>query len=1551
MGLNLGVMSAAVVLDDSDYRRKLSGLEGASENTFKRIAKLAAGYLSTRALFGFVQGAMAEFSKLEEGNNKLIHSYKELGNEAIRVAEGIAKEYGLANQTASNAIADIGDMLTGLGFESRDALNFAKKITLRGIDIASFKGLDQSETIRRMTVALTGETESLKSMGIVVRQGSEEFKEHVQSIMDATGATETMAKAQVILKEIMEQSKNAAGDYKNPGRTYAQELSDLKEAVKQFKAEIGNQIQPITQETVVKARELLQWYNKLTPSTKSLLNVTTALASALLILNKTSFGKSIMNAKGASDAEVQAQQAKAREEVIRAENQKTTAQMEKNLAEQNLALAKNATSAAENAEEHARAALTRAQASGAATIASAQQVLAQATKATTQAKLNEAKASETLQEKNVALTTATERFSTLSAALPGLLTSISASASLAGKMSIFMSGGFKAAATSVKTFLTSIGPVGWAIIAAAVSFEAVSLAVSLYNGKLEENARLAKEAADAAANASSKNADETRSKVSAMERLKELQKYEKLNNAEKEEAKELLKNLGIAYDENAASIDAMISKQGAEKKSLAEIIAMRKEELKQQRLAALQKQIEANQEAIAANDKRRVGLAGDMMRGAVSLGLWTGKAKNAEIDEENRKHYEAIESIRAEFQRLQNDEQKLGETEEERSRNNSESAKKLRDELKSISEKEWKIKFDSASAYDQVDMLTAKMDEAFSELKRKGKFTSIEQFKTSDRTKMNSEELDALKKIIDLEQQRANINKRITDERKQAAEALRSAQENRAYQNADEAGKIASLDKRIAEKQAELKNKRVRVDAEASPEKISELEQKIAELKDRRVKVDAEANPEQIAALEKQLAELKDKRIKVDADASPEKIEALEKQLAELKDKRVKVETEASPEYIVELEKELSELKDKWVNINVEASPEKIAALEQKLSELKDKRIKVDAEASADQITALKKQLSELKDKRVKIDTEASPEKIAELEKKIAELKNKRVNVDTEASTEQISALETRIAELKDRRVRVDTEASPEKITELEKQLLALKDKRVNVDVEASPEKISELGKQIAELKNKRVRVDAEANQEKIAELEQKLSDLKDKRIKVDAEANPEEIKALEKHIFELKNKRIRVDTEASPEQIAALETRIAELKDRRVRVDAEANPEQIAALETRLAELKDRRVRVDAEANPEQIEELERKLSELKNKRVRVNTEASSEQISALEEKLSKLKDKRVKIDAEADSKQIEELEARLKELKDRRIKVDSEANPERIIELEKKISELKNKRVKVDTEASQEQILELEKRIKDLKDKRVEVDAEASTDKISELEKKISALKDKRVKIDAEADPKQISDLEKKLSELKNKAAYTKEELELQQKIVRLEQQRDEIRKRSAETFASEKKAYEKMYADLRKRERDQSIEREIEAAKQKGDTSGVTEIMKRELDRAKQAADLMRSQYEQALKSAEADSIMTEEEKKRLQELRSKLQDALSDQNSWQSKVADQEKKDKSMKKEAVAWSSEVLNAQLGGMLKPQEDMAKNTKRIANIALSIERKMNKKQGEVLS
>ena len=757
MGLNLGVMSAAIRLDVSQYRKELSGVENTSSNTFKRIASAAAGYLTARAVFSFVTGAMAEFSKLEEGNNKLKYTFTEIREEAARTARQLSETYHISAQTATNSVADIGDMLTGFGFGQSDALNFARQIIERGIDVASFKGLDQTDTIQRMTAALTGETDSLKMMGVVIRQDTDDFRDQVAAIQAATGATETQAKAQAILAQIMQQTKNAEGDYLRPDapRTYAQELTDLREALKQFKAEVGTQVQPVAQETVVKARELLELYNNLTPSAKSFLNVTTATVAAMALLAKTDIGRNLMTAGGAADMEKLKELKKTRSDAVREASETRRHYMEiRNAAkeaqavtaaeQQKLAACKARVAQEAALNEKARYQYTLATGSSSGFVNLQSYTEAQASLRAQEVATNNSV--EATRKLALAQKEARAEVAKAMVAVNASTTAVKANAAAAtvgGRASLFLSRGFKAASQATRAFIASIGPVGWTIIGVTLAVEALSAAMAWYNSKQEEAEKNAKKAAESAANATSENDQNNKKMAESMRRLQELQKYENLNSAEQAEAIGLLKDLGIAYDETADSVDAMISRMGAEKRSLAELIQQKKEQIRLDRIRTLYAEKRRNEAALI--DKK-------------------------EADEDNAKLLARNREIDKELIRLYHFEESPGETESNKNLRNSETAKKWREELLRLSAEEWENQFDLADPTEQIRMVRAKMEELFRNYRRTGRYGSIEEFMSADRRNMSANELKDLRELVKLEQQRLKIRRDLDNQLDQARE-------------------------------------------------------------------------------------------------------------------------------------------------------------------------------------------------------------------------------------------------------------------------------------------------------------------------------------------------------------------------------------------------------------------------------------------------------------------------------------------------------------------------------------------------------------------------------------------------------------------------------------------------------------------------------------------------------------------------------------------------------------------------------------------------------------
>ena len=239
MSFNIGVMNAAVTLDDSDFQNKLSGLENKADSSFKKIANMAAAYLSFRVLGSFVKTTVKSFSDLENAAWNFDQVFKDIPATAAQAEQEMRTLYKLSETTSKEMLSTAANQLQAFGFSVEESLKLARIAAERGIDIASFKGYNQADTVSAIVSALTGETERLKSLGIVVSQSSENFRKLTAHIQETTGATETQAKTQAILQTILEQSKNAEGDYLKEGSTISQQQMDIAEATKKATAAFG----------------------------------------------------------------------------------------------------------------------------------------------------------------------------------------------------------------------------------------------------------------------------------------------------------------------------------------------------------------------------------------------------------------------------------------------------------------------------------------------------------------------------------------------------------------------------------------------------------------------------------------------------------------------------------------------------------------------------------------------------------------------------------------------------------------------------------------------------------------------------------------------------------------------------------------------------------------------------------------------------------------------------------------------------------------------------------------------------------------------------------------------------------------------------------------------------------------------------------------------------------------------------------------------------------------------------------------------------------------
>lgn len=792
MSLNLGTLHAAVDLDTQAYNDGMNSLPGTAESAMRKVAAYSATYLSGRALFSFGKDASMEFSKMEEGANKLKYVYTEISASAKLAAKDLEDTFGLANQTATNMIANIGDLLTGFGFRQAKSLEMARQVAERGIDVASFKGLNQEQVVANMTAALTGNTETLKSMGVVINQNSKEFTGMVKQIQDTTGATEQQAKAQAILNEIMRQTKNAAGDYLRPEapRTYAQVLGDLNEQIKRFKAQTGGDIVPITQPLLDGARGLLKAYNDLEPANRRLVQGL-ALMGVTIAAMQSPIAKNI-NAK-LIEAKLSLQNIKLYDYEAAAkeasENRKLAA-INRRMAVQDALIAREKLQAARQAEVTALSNVEgfRQKVRGGNRDEATIKALRNAETAYAQAVAN-TKEAEIAKTRALQHSIATKR--TLAVANNAVTVSqkqLTRAQTLGGRAALALTAGIRGATASLRAFLAAMGPIGIAFLA----WQGLSMVIGHFNGKLEESLRIAKENADKA-KATLEQGDSTRKNdLDKLDRLAELSKAERLNNAEIREAQALNEQLANSYGITIGAIDKATGKYLLQAGAIDQVRQKMKE----------QAELQAKENYNSA--ERRLQSAFDKIKGSNFMGRQGilkafGLNDFTQIDKidpkllerilpniKDNKLRESIREILDAYSARRTAGQRLiearggnlsGESEADRNARNRTVSEETRRQLDDLENRKWSITYESANSEAKLSMLNRKLKELQDKQFESAGNKPLERY--------SAEELQREKEILETLKQRRQLERDIAEEKKRQKWGIED--EESAFQRSEQA--------------------------------------------------------------------------------------------------------------------------------------------------------------------------------------------------------------------------------------------------------------------------------------------------------------------------------------------------------------------------------------------------------------------------------------------------------------------------------------------------------------------------------------------------------------------------------------------------------------------------------------------------------------------------------------------------------------------------------------------------------------------------------------------
>lgn len=214
-------------------------------------------------------GAMVKLaSDMEETINKVDVSFGNNSQVVKDWAKNSITSMGLAQQSALDSAALYGDMATGMGLSQEKASQMAMSLTQLGADLASFKNISNDVAQTALKSIFTGETESLKNLGVVMTEAN--LKQFAMSkgirknIKDMT----EQEKIQLRYNYVMEKTKNAHGDFARTGGGASNQMRMFQENLKELGTTFGQYILPYFTKAVVKLNSMLVGFNSLSPAVK-----------------------------------------------------------------------------------------------------------------------------------------------------------------------------------------------------------------------------------------------------------------------------------------------------------------------------------------------------------------------------------------------------------------------------------------------------------------------------------------------------------------------------------------------------------------------------------------------------------------------------------------------------------------------------------------------------------------------------------------------------------------------------------------------------------------------------------------------------------------------------------------------------------------------------------------------------------------------------------------------------------------------------------------------------------------------------------------------------------------------------------------------------------------------------------------------------------------------------------------------------------------------------------------------------------------------------------
>mgnify|MGYP000925734723 FL=1 len=232
---SVGQIGLDLVVNKNEFDSQMLGIQ----NLAKKAGKALAAAFAVKKVFDFGKSCIELGSDLAEVQNVVDVTFSQMSKQVDKFAQNAATQFGLSETMAKRFTGTFGAMAKAFGFSEKAAYDMSTTLTGLAGDVASFYNISQDEAYTKLKSVFTGETESLKDLGIVMTQTALDSYAMANGFGKTTAKMSEMEKVALRYKFVQDQLTTAAGDFSRTSTGWANQVRILQLQFDSLKATIG----------------------------------------------------------------------------------------------------------------------------------------------------------------------------------------------------------------------------------------------------------------------------------------------------------------------------------------------------------------------------------------------------------------------------------------------------------------------------------------------------------------------------------------------------------------------------------------------------------------------------------------------------------------------------------------------------------------------------------------------------------------------------------------------------------------------------------------------------------------------------------------------------------------------------------------------------------------------------------------------------------------------------------------------------------------------------------------------------------------------------------------------------------------------------------------------------------------------------------------------------------------------------------------------------------------------------------------------------------------